>query len=208
MVLHLRQVLIGDEPHQTAVVVDHRELLDLVVEQHLRGVRKFGVVGGDEPVAGRHHLGDAARHVALEAQVAIGDDTDQLAVAIDDGNAADAVLAHQIEGVADGIVLGDGHRIVDHAVLGTLHAADLRGLRRDGHVLVDHTDTAFARKCDRQRSLGHGVHSGGHDGDVELDISRETGPNADLSRQHFRIGGNEQHIVEGKSFGLHPFIDE
>ena len=106
------------------------------------------------------------------------------------------------------MVLGNGHRIVDHAVLGALHLADLRGLLGDGHVLVDHADSSFPRQGDGQRRFSYRVHGGGHNGDVERDISRETGLDIDLSRQHFRIGGYKQHIVEGKSFGLNPFIDK
>ena len=169
---------------------------------------EFGIPGRDQAVAGSHHLPDAARHVALETQVAVGDDADELPVGIHDRNASDLVFLHQIQGVADGVLLGDGHRVVDHAVLGTLHLADLRGLLGDGHVLMDHSDTSFAGQSDGQRRLGDSVHSGGHDGDVERDISRETGLNIDLSRQHFRIGGYQQHVVEGKSFGLNPFIDK
>ena len=208
MILYLGDVLIGDEPHQTAFVVHDGEFFDLVVQQHLRSMLQRGVVRGDKAVAGGHHLGDLARHVALETQVAVGDDADQLPRAVHDGNAADAVLLHQIQGVAHGVLLRDGHRVVDHAVLSAFHAADLRGLLGDRHVLVDHSDTAFASQCDGQRCFGHGIHRGRHDGNVEPDISRETGADIDLSRQHFRIGGYEQHIVERKSFGLNPFIDK
>ena len=78
----------------------------------------------------------------------------------------------------------------------------------DGHVLVDHADTSLAGQCDGKRSFRHGVHGGRNDGDVQADITRKTGLETDLARQHFRIGGYKQHIVEGKTFGLHPFIDE
>ena len=208
VILHLGDVLISDQPHQTACVVHHGELFDLAVEQYFLGVGEFGIVRRHEAVAGRHHLLDAARHVALETQVAVGDDADKHPVRIHDRNASDLVLFHQVQRVADGVVLGNGHRIVDHAVLGALHLADLRGLLGDGHVLVDHADSSFPRQGDGQRRFGYRVHGGGHNGDVERDISRETGLNIDLSRQHFRIGGYKQHIVEGKSLGLNPFIDK
>ena len=208
MVLHLGNVLISNKPHQMALVVHHGELFDLAVEQHLRRVRQFGAMGRNQPVARSHHLFDAAHHVALESQVAVGDDADQDVVAVHDRDAADLVLTHQVQGVADGILLGDGHRIVDHAVLGAFHPADLRSLLGDRHILVNHADSAFTGQRDSQRRFRNGVHGGGHNGDVEFDISRETGLNIDLSRQHFRIGGYEQHIVERKSFGLNPFIDK
>ena len=207
MVLHLGYVLVGDESHQAAVVVHDGEFLDLVVEQHLGGVLKLRAVGGDQPVA-RHHVVDAALHVALEPQVAVGDDADQPAPGVHHRNAADLVLLHQGEGVAHGVVLGDGDRIVDHAVLGALHAAHLRGLLGDRHVFVDDADAPLARQRDGQRGLRHGVHRRRDDGNIELDITRETGLQGDLPRQHFRKGGHEQHIVERKSFGLYPFIDK
>ena len=191
-----------------AFVVHHGELFDLAVQQNFLGMGQFGIVRRHEAVAGGHHLFDAARHVALETQVAVGDDADEDFIRIHDRNASDPVLFHQIQRVADGVVLGNGHRIVDHAVLGAFHLADLGGLFGNGHILVDHADSAFACQGDRQRRFGNRVHSGGHNGDVELDISRETGLDIDLSRQHFRIGGYKQHIVEGKSFGLNPFIDK
>ena len=83
--------------------------------------------------------------------------------------------------------------------------------KRPAHVdtvVLDDADTALSGNGDRHFGLGNGVHGSGHNGDVEFDISRETGLDTDLSRQHFRIGGYKQHIVERKSFGLNPFIDK
>ena len=208
MILHLRDILISNKPHQMAFVVDHGELFDLAVEQHLRGVGQFGAMRRDEAVAGGHHLLDTARHVALEPQVAVGDDTDQLPIRIHDRNTPDLVLFHQVERIADRMVFRDGHRVVNHAVLGPFHPAHVGGLLGDGHVLVDHADPAFTSQRNSHRRFGNGVHGSGHNGDVKFDISRETGLDTDLSRQHFRIGGYKQHIVERKSFGLNPFIDK
>ena len=91
-----------------------------------------------------------------------------------------------------------GHGVVNHAVLGALDAAHMGRLFGDGHVLMDDADAALACQRDGQRRFGHGVHGGGHDGDVELDITRETGPD----------GGSPPHVVEGKTLGLDPFIDK
>jgi hypothetical protein len=208
MVLHLGNVLIGNQPHQTAPVVHDGQLLDFVVEQHLGSVLQLGLAGRNQSVAGGHDLADGTLHVALETQVAVGDDADEPAVAVDDRDTADFVLAHQLESIAHGVVARNGHGVVNHAVLGTLHPPHVRGLLGDGHVLMDDADAALAGQCDGKRSFRHGIHGGGHDGDVELDITRETGPDADLPRQHFRIGGYQQHVVEGKTLGLDPFIDK
>ena len=51
-----------------------------------------------------HHLGDGARGVGLEAQVAVGEDADEpafLAAVLGDRHARDAVLLHQLERLAN-----------------------------------------------------------------------------------------------------------
>ena len=49
-----------------------------------------------------------------EAQVAVGQDADQL-LALGDRHAADPVVAHQGQGLVDGLVRPQGDRLGDHA---------------------------------------------------------------------------------------------
>ena len=63
----------------------------------------------------------------------------------------------------------DGHRVDDHARLRALDLVDLGGLRRDRQVLVDEAEPALLGEGDGQGRLGHGVHRGGHDRDLERD---------------------------------------
>jgi len=129
--LHLGNVLIGNQPHQTAPVVHDGQLLDFVVEQHLGSVLQLGLAGRNQSVAGGHDLADGTLHVALETQVAVGDDADEPAVAVDDRDTADFVLGHQVEGIAHGVVARNGHGVVNHAVFGALYSVHLTGLLLD-----------------------------------------------------------------------------
>ena len=200
MVLHLGDVLIGNQPHQAAFVVHHGEFLDLVVEQHFGRVLQLGLAGRNQSVAGGHDLADGTLHVALETQVAVGDDADEPAVAVDDRDTADFVLGHQVEGIAHGVVARNGHGVVNHAVLGALDAAHMGRLFGDGHVLMDDADAALACQRDGQRRFGHGVHGGGHHRYLKLDVTRESRFELHQVRGHLRICRYEQHVVEGEAF--------
>ena len=207
MVLYFGNILIGNQSDEFPLVVHDGQLLDLVVEQHVGRMGQLRRMGGDEVLRG-HHLRNQAVHVALETQVAVGDDADQPPLGVDHGDAADLVLLHQRERVAHGVLLGDGDRVVNHAVLGAFHTAHVRGLLGDGHVLVDHADPAFTSQRNSHRRFGNGVHGSGHNGDVEFDISRKAAGDVYFARQHLRIGGYEQDVIERESGRLYPLIDK
>ena len=61
-------------------------------------------------------------------------------------------------------------------------------------------DPALARERDREPRLGHRVHRGGDDRDLERDRPRQPRRGAHVVRQHGRLGGHEQHVVEGEPF--------
>ncbi|MNW06909.1 hypothetical protein D3C71_2034010 [compost metagenome] len=48
------------------------------------------------------------------------------------------------------------------------------GLFLGRHVLVDDADTALLRNGDRQARFRHGIHCGGHQGNVQGDVARKT----------------------------------
>ena len=70
---------------------------------------------------------------------------------IDDGKAADIVLAHDGEDVADGLLRRDGDRVEHHAGLRLLDRLDLAGLIDDRQVFMDDADTARLGHDDRRR---------------------------------------------------------
>ena len=120
-----------------------------------------------------HHLVDKTTHVALETKVAVRHDAYEHAVVVNYGYATNLVLLHKLQGIAHGVILADGHGVVYHATLGTLHATYVRSLCRNRHILVNHTYATLTCQCYGQGRLCYGVHRCGHNGYVELNIARE-----------------------------------
>jgi hypothetical protein len=118
--------------------------------------------------------------VVDELQVAAGEDADDLALGAEvaravlgDGEARDVVLAHELLGVADGVVGAERDGVGDDAVGGAFDLGDLAGLGLDGEVLVDDADAALLRERDGESGLGDGVHGRGDERDVERDGAGE-----------------------------------
>src|SRR5688500_4566723 len=96
---------ISDEPNERYSFVHERQLINFSMPQNGFGffqVRSFGC--GDQ-VLTRHNLAYPARRVFFKTQVAVGEDANQYAPVVYDGNSADPVLAHQPKGITDGGVL-------------------------------------------------------------------------------------------------------
>ena len=78
----LLDVLDGDQADAAILVVDHQQLLDAVlVQQPLGLVLADALAHGDEVLL-RHQLRDLLRRIGGEADVAVGQDADQLAGAV------------------------------------------------------------------------------------------------------------------------------
>ncbi len=137
VLLALVEVLDGDEPAQAPILVDERELLDLVLrEDRDGGVGVDALRRGDERRLGHdvaHERGGLLER-RDEPHVAVGDDADELAVVLDDRKAGDPELAAQRIHLGDGRVRRRRDRVGDHARLGALHLVDVRrpGLRSTG----------------------------------------------------------------------------
>jgi hypothetical protein len=92
--------------------------------QDALGFFERGAFGrGDEPVL-RHEFAHRYAPVLDEAQVAIRQDTDELAP-LDDRHSREPVTRHQVERLLDGGVGRQRHRIRDHPRLAALHLIDL-----------------------------------------------------------------------------------
>ena len=133
--------------------------------------------------------------IVLETEVTVGDDADQVLVGIDHRNAADVVLLHQPQGIPYRRFHIDRDRIVDHAVLGAFDLADVLHLHFDGHILVDHADTALPGNGDGQISVGHGIHGRRHDRHLQRNLAGKAGLDIDLAGKDFGTGRNEQYVV-------------
>ena len=94
------------------------------------------------------------------------------------------------------MVFRDGHRVVNHAVLGPLHPAHVGGLLGDGHVLMDDTQAAFTRHGDRRLGLRHRIHRSGQERNVQFDLIGQIGFQLDFLGQHLAAARNQQNIIK------------
>ena len=170
-VLGLGNILVCNQAHQVVFAVHHGQLLYLVFLQDGGGGLQVGLLMGGHEVLAGHHLIDGLVEPTLKAQVTVGDDTHQMVLVVDHGNAADVVVVHHFQSVLHRLAAADGHGVVDHAVLGPLHDGHLVRLFLYRHVLVDDADTAFARDRNGHGRLGDGVHGGRHERDIERDVT-------------------------------------
>ena len=106
---------------------------------------------------------------------------------------------HQRLRVGERRVGRDRDRVDHHAAFVALDRAHRRHLFLDRQIAVEHADTAQLRHHDRHVGLGHRVHRGGQDGDVERNLARHLRPRVGHARQHLGFGGQEEHVVEGKA---------
>lgn len=189
----------GQAAQLEAVVDDQHALQAMLVHQGLGFVQRRAFLHRDQAILRGHDVAQRLVEVLFEAQVAVGDDTDQLA-AFDHRQAGDAVLALQRDGVAHLHQGSDRDRIDHDAELVTLDAGHFTGLGVGGQVLVDDPDATLLRHGDGQARLRHGVHGGGHKRDVQGDVARQARGQGSVARQDLGIRRHQQHIVEGERF--------
>src|SRR5216110_2068957 len=192
----LEDVLDGDQTLEHTVLIHHRQLLDAVLaEDPLRFVEPRAHRRGHQAVL-RHRVADRAVELALELQVAVGDDAHQAPGVVHDRNARDAEPLHQAHRLAQRTVRPEGDGVQDHPRLAALDAVHLGRLAVDRHVLVDHADATLARDRDRHLRFGNRVHGRGHEGDVQRNAAGEARAHVHVPRVHAREPRNEQDVVE------------
>ncbi len=138
--------------------------------------------------------------IFFEAQVAVGENAGE-AGAASDGQARNLVLVHDVEGLAERDIRGDGDRVDDHAAFRTFHAVDFLALPVDGHVLVHDADAALAGDGDGQARFRNRVHGRGRQGDVQRQLAGEARARVRVGGEHRGFAGEEQDVVKRESFG-------
>ena len=73
---------------------------------------------------------------------------------------------------------------IDRLALGFLDLIDLNGLAMNTHVPMDKADPSLARHADRRPRFGHGIHCRTDNGDIQFNITRQTGNRIHIFRQH------------------------
>jgi hypothetical protein len=126
----LLDVFDRDQALELKLVIHHEQLLySVVVKDGLRLVQRRADGNRDQVLLG-HDLADRDVGAGLEAQIAIGQDADQLVV-FGDRHAGDAIVAHHLEGVGDLVGRLHGDRVDNHAAFRALHLVNLVGLLLD-----------------------------------------------------------------------------
>src|SRR6266481_4302060 len=193
-------VLYGDEAFEIEVLIDDEKFFDaMLLQKALRFVERGADGNGDEVILG-HHGAYELIVIFFEAQVAVGEDAGE-AGAARDRQAGDLVLVHDLEGLAEGDVGGDGDGVDDHAAFGALDAVDFFALAVDGHVFVHDADAALASDGDGQARFGDGVHGGGSERNVQGQLAGEAGARVGVGGENRGLARKQQNVVEREAFG-------
>ena len=195
----LDEVLHRDQTGQATVTVDDRELLDLVPSQQAeRGFGGHTLLSGDQWRFG-HHLGDRPVLIDLETHVPVGDDADELAGVVGDGQARDTEAGTHRVDLGQRVRRATGHRIGDHAGFGPLDRFHLPRLVLDREVAVQHTHPTCAGHRDGHAGFGDGVHRRAHQGHPQRDVAGQLRRGVHVARDHVGGRGQQQDVVKGEA---------
>ena len=167
-------------------------------EDCLRGIEVGTDRRGHEVIL-RHHVRNRLIEIGFKAEVAVGQDADQLSV-FGNRHAGDTIAAHQLLRVAHLMLGRKIERIGDNAVFASLDLVHHRRLRFNGHILMNNAQSAFTCNGNRHLVIRDRVHSGAEHRNIQPQIFCQLNRQIDFSRKHIALLRNEQHIVKRKTF--------
>ena len=163
----------GNQTFQVLVAIDDEKFFDaMLLQDGFRLIERSANRNSYEGLLG-HHFGNRQFEARLEAQVAIGDDTDQMSVSVNDRHAADVIALHHVQGFPNRTVLWNCHGIDDHSRFRSFDLVNFLGLALDAQVLVNNANAALLRDGDCQRSFRYGIHRGRAKRDLQANAARE-----------------------------------
>ena len=157
---------------------------------------------GDEVFAGHHFADEGGLRFGDETHVAVGQNAHKSAV-FHHGQAGNAEVGHEVEGVLHRVVGSHGDGIENHAAFGLLDLFHLKALAGDIHVLVDDAYAALTGHGNGHFGFRYGIHGGRDEGYAELDAGSQPCRHVDHVRGDFRIFGNQKDIVECQCLAKH-----
>ena len=180
----LLAVFQGQQPGQLALPVRDQQLLNPArLHQADRLIPVGGLLQNCEVVRGHHHL-DGRVIIAGKTHIAVGHDPDHATRSINNREAGDVIAFLQRFGVGQGLICGEGDRVIDNPALKTLHAPDLAGLLFDREVAVHHAHTTGLRHGDGHTAFGDCIHRGTQQRDIQINGFRHAGPRVSRGGQH------------------------
>ncbi|EWS63387.1 hypothetical protein Y695_03381 [Hydrogenophaga sp. T4] len=193
-------VLHRDQALELERLVDQQQAFQFVLVEQGLGLGRRGAVGhGDQALTRRHDLAHGQVVTGFEAQVTAGDDADHTA-RLHHREARNAQVIRHLHDLTDRGLGRDHHRIAQHARLVALDFGHVGGLLLRREVFVDDADAAFLGNGNRQPGLGHGVHRGRHQRQVQLDVAGELGGEGGVLGKDLGVSWHQQHVVEGERF--------
>ena len=196
--LALEEVLDRDQPLHPVVGIHQRQLLDLVPAQQVQSLlRRDAQVAGHQRCDG-HDVSHRHVPVALEAHVAVGDNSQQPTLSVHDRQSRDPVAtAHRVD-LCKRVIRSTGHRVAHHAGLGTLDHVDVHRLIIDAHVAVKNPDAADTGHRNGHPRLSHGVHRAAHQRRVQAQILGQLGTGVNVAWNHIGCPRHQQNVVKGE----------
>ncbi len=153
---------------------------------------------GHQPLAG-HQVAHRLFDILDEAEVAVGQDTDQAALVFGDGNSGDVIPLHDRQGVGHPGVGRQGDWLDDHARFGAFDLVDLEDLILDREIPVQDADPTLARQGDREPPFRDRIHGRREDRHIEHDSGCDPGAGVDIRRDDIGRGREQEDIVEGQA---------
>ena len=142
-----------------------------------------------------HNRTDFLTGVGNKAQIAVGENADQLAV-LNNRNTRNLVLAHKFVRVRNGINGRKEKRVHNNAVFGTLYLIDFVNLLFNAHILVDNANAALTSNRNCHFGLRNGIHRRRHNRRVQLYLFCELSFYINHIRRNVALRGYKQNIVE------------
>ena len=161
---------------QSILVINDKQLVNAdVFGEKLIGhgdgiVPEFPPCDGVNLGAGSECLGNRLRRIAGLHHMA-RKQTDEFSLCVHDreGTESEFLLLDEFEYVGDVQIGGDLDRILNQSLDVVFHTADLLELLALRHVIVNQPQAAVERHGDCHPGLGHRVHVGGDDRDIQLE---------------------------------------
>src|SRR4029450_401955 len=138
----LLNVFDGDQPLEFKIVVDDEQFFDAVAVQQFLGGLEIHARSHRYQIILGHDLGYSTVEAPFEAQIAIGEDTDEFAI-LRNRQTGNTILIHDLLGIGNFLIGGDGNRIADHAAFEFFYLLDFGRLRPDGKVAVNDAESAL-----------------------------------------------------------------
>ena len=134
------------------------------------------------------------------ADIAAGDDAQQMILCVHHGETADPFGLHDVDQIGEFDIRTDGLGVVDDDIFTAFDFTDHIRLFLNGTVAVNDANAAFPGQGNGKFVFGDGIHGGGDQGNIQGNTLGEAGADIGFSGNDFAELWHHQHIVISESF--------